>query len=157
MPATTSKASFVDCKVEYASGSAGGTWVDISGIANKVEVTGGEVEVGNDYTFTNRYPLLTAGGRAPITVKVDGLWESVQASGSYAGLRTLADTDPPVARVRYSPIGNLTSGSTGTALYTGDPGYLTALDWPGGDAKSGDPVVIGVTFITPKLTVTALA
>jgi len=157
MAATTSSAPFVDAKIEYASGSAGGSWIDISGIANSLTVSGGEVEVGSANTFASRYPLLAAGARAPIQVEVNALWESVEASGSYAGLRTLADTDPPVCRVRYSPLGNSTSGSSGTALYTGDPGYCVQLDWPGGDASSGDPVAVSMTFVTPKLTASALA
>jgi hypothetical protein len=77
MAQTTTQVSAVDAKVEVsANGSA---WTDISGTANKIDLSAQDRNVGAAFTFEGDGAVLTYGKRQPIDVTVTALYMACTA------------------------------------------------------------------------------
>ena len=147
MTQTTGAASMRNCVVEYSTNST--SWTDISGVANQVNPSGYEVEVGEAYTGDSHDPVLTAGKNSPLDLEVNVVY-SESASEGYHLLRTLKEATTPV-RIRWQPKGR----ATGNYRYTTGTGYLTAAPAPGGELGGGMPILTTIAGRFPSVAAAA--
>ena len=145
MPQTTGGISFVNAKVEY--GTASGSFTDISGWANTVEVSGGDRASGEVYTVDGDTGIVTFGKRAPVDVTYMCVFTE-GATDPFEKFRGFHQTaDGTQIRLRWSPQGG---AGTGKIAFTGT-GKITAPPWLGGDAASPDPLTFSFTMRTAEL------
>jgi len=145
MAQTTGGISFVNAKVEY--GTASGTFVDISGWANTVEVAGGERSAGEVYTADGDTGIVTFGKRAPVDVTYMCVFTEAAADPFSKFVTYHQAADGTQIRLRWSPQGG---AGTGKIAFTGT-GKITAAPWLGGDAASPDPLTFSFTMRTAEL------
>ena len=145
MAQTTGGMSFKDAAIFQSTD--GSTWTsDISGIANMVEVSGGERSTGEAYTADGDTAIITRGKRAPLTVTVRGVYTETanelydEANDAYEG-----GTD---YYIRWSPLGD-----DATELrYTTSAGTVKNPVYPSGDASSGDALIVEVVVECASIT-----
>ena len=147
MAQTAGAISFKAVKVEIcATGTA--TWTDISGVLNKVSVSGPDRSTGEAYTASGDNPLITYGKLGPVEVTVDVVYSEV-ATEAFKVLWDLhvaaGGTD---IWVRWTPKGT----ATGDYRYTGGKGVLTKVTPPQGDVGSGSPVMGSMSIKSVSLT-----
>lgn len=143
MPQVTNAISFKNCKVEISTN--GTTWTDISGFANSIEVSGGDRQTGETYTFDGDTAIIAVGKREPweITLKVvytEGVNEPFEV------VRAAYESGTSLY-VRWSPKG----GASGSFQYTSAAGVVTAVTYPSGEAGSGDPLLVEFTVKVPGI------
>jgi ABC-type glycerol-3-phosphate transport system substrate-binding protein len=136
--------SFYKAKVEVSTN--GTTWTDISAAATAVEVKGGDRKTGEAYSYSLDYPVITQGKREPINVTVKALYTE-GTSEAFETARTAYEAGTSLY-VRWSPKG----GSTGSFQFVTDPGIVTSLVYPAGEAEKGDPLLCEFTVETAKIT-----
>lgn len=141
--------SLRDCKVEISTN--GTTWTDISGAASSVEVGGGDRQTGEVYTFDGDTALITFGKREPLEITVKTVYTE-GTSEAYETVRAAYEAGTSLY-IRWSPRG----GSAGNFQFATDAGVVTGAVYPVGEAGSGDPVVVGFTVKTPKVTKSVVA
>jgi ABC-type glycerol-3-phosphate transport system substrate-binding protein len=135
--------SFSKAKVEVSTN--GTTWTDISAAATAVEVKGGDRKTGEAYAYSLDYPVITQGKREPINVTVKALYTE-GSSEAFETARAAYEAGTSLY-VRWSPKG----GSTGNFQFVTDPGVVTSLVYPVGEAEKGDPVLCEFTVETAKI------
>jgi hypothetical protein len=144
MSQTTGAISSKDYKIETSTN--GSSWEDQSGIAMKLEPSGGERATGEGFTFDGDTPIITGGKRAGVTVNVEYVYTE-GASDFFEDVRTAYEAGSAFY-IRWSPKG----GQTGEFVFTTDAGIVKSLKYPAGDAASGDPVISSFDLHTPKIT-----
>lgn len=146
MAQTTAALAATDALIEYSTN--GSDYTDISGYANSVTVSGGELQTGNAFTFDGDHPIIKAGKFNPITVDVDILFTE-SSTGAYGVLRGYFEAKTQIY-LRWSPDG----GAGGDRRFTTSIGYITNMPIPGGTAEGGDPLAVSMSFecadITPS-------
>jgi hypothetical protein len=163
MPQTTGAISGAAAKVEYSLNAAGtsGTWVDFSGYAQSVEVSGGESVTGQQMTLDGDAAIVTGANKTnPYTLTFNVVYTETDAQPFDAIFDRYMTTTKTIA-VRWSPAG----GAGGTQQYaTTDTAStaavlvpMTACTPPGVDATSGDPRMFTFSVITPKILKSAIA
>lgn len=148
MAQTTAAMSAKDMYVAF--GTNGTVWTEASGYAVAVEVDGGDRAIGEAYTFDGDYPIIKAGKRAGITVKVRGVYTETATH-----LFTIAKTAYEAGSafyVRWSPGG----GDAGDLGYTTPSGIVTNCLYPEGASDSADPILFEVDVVVPYVTVAAI-
>lgn len=130
-----------------------GTWstafVDISGQANGVEVSGGERAVGEAFTADTDTPIITIGKRGGVEVKVNALYTEVTTE-AYTLAKTAYEAGSALY-VRWAPKGN----TSGNILYTTDAAYVTAPPYQGvADVGDGEALALEIALQTGKITQT---
>lgn len=149
MAQTTGAISFKANKVEISTN--GTVWTDISGFANAVSVDGGERATEENPTFDGDTPILTAGKRGMLEVKVKIVYTE-GVSDPQEVVRAAYEAASALY-VRWSPKG----GASGNFMYTSDSGIVTSHPYPGGEAGDAAAVATEFTLATPKVTKSAVA
>lgn len=146
MTQLASAVSLRDCVVEVSTN--GTTWTVISGATASVEVSGGDRQTGEVYTFAGDTALLTVGKREPIEVTVKIVY-SEGTSEAFEIVRAAYEAGTALF-VRWSPRGGL----SGQARYTSTEGRVTSFGYPAGEVGAG-PILteftVRVTSITRSL------
>ena len=144
MAQSTTSISGKDLRVEQSVN--GSTWVDISGEATQVSISGGERVTGTKHTADGDTPILLAGKRNSITLTVETLYTETgdeaydDANDAYEGANA--------HYLRYFP-----KGTTAANLkYTTAAGIVKNPVYPDIDSASGDPVLITIVLETSAIT-----
>lgn len=148
MTQTTAAMSAKDLFVGFSAN--GSSWVDASGYATAVEVSDGDRNTGEIFTFDGDIPILTAGKRAALTITVTGVYTETAAH-----LFTVANTAYTAGSafyVRWSPGG----GDSGDVGYTSSPGIVTNCIYPNGEAESADAILFEVQVKCASVTKAAI-
>lgn len=146
---TTGAMSAYDLYVGVSA--AGSTFTNVSGSTVSVEVSGGERATGSTPTFYSDTPILTAGKRGPLTVTIRGVY-SADADELYALAKTQYETAGGTFYVRWSPMG----GDAGDIGYTTSKGIIKNPPYAGGDAASGDPILVEVQVECASVTASTI-
>lgn len=143
MAQTTSARSARAAKVEFSTN--GSSWTDVSGIASKVDIGGGDLKVESVETFTGHTPIITPGKFEAATVKVTSVYTE-GASEPYTLAKTAYDA-ASLLYIRWSPWG----GGTGTKQYTAS-GYVTKLPIPSGDSGDAKAIMMDTEIKVASIT-----
>jgi len=135
---------FGKCKVEISNN--GTSWTDISGNVNSVEVSGGDRKIAEVFALGADYPVLVAGPRESLTIKVRVIYNE-STSGAWETLRGYYENGSTVY-LRFTPRG----AGSGNFIFTSDPGYIKSFTYPGGEAGSDDVVACEIEVVTARLT-----
>jgi len=126
-------------------------WVNISGSANSVTVSGGNRTTGDAYTADGDTAVITSGKREAMEITFRGLYtESAATPQFFEDLAARYEAGTGVA-LRWSPTAYDTSGqkrfsTSDTALTAGGSlGVITAWNYPSLDFASGDPIMCEFT------------
>lgn len=149
MAQTTAAITYKDCKVETSPDNS--VWTDISGFASVVTVAGGERITGHAFTFDGDTAILRGSKRNPLIITVKTAYTE-GGSDPTEVIRAIYEAGSD-HYMRWSPKG----GDSGEFLYTTDAGIVKSPLYPGGDAGSGDPVMVEYVLETPKITKSAVA
>lgn len=133
MAQTTGQTNSTDAIVEVSTD--GSSWTDISGSAAVVTPDGGDRVTGSANTFTGEYPLVAAGKRQAVRVRIRAIYtevdnESADLINGYVENKTFT-------YLRYAPRGR----TAGNWQFSGQ-GYFTRPILPPVDAGSGAVVMI---------------
>lgn len=133
--------------VEIMSGT---TWTDVSDNMSIVEPPEMPRESGETPVFGEDTYLVTFGRRKPLEVTVRGVWAEGTADPFYTVY--LAHTTPCGAlnAVRWAPAGCATSSDAFSTSTTHSK--IVNLQFPGGDASDGSPIMYQFVVKTPELT-----
>lgn len=145
MPQTTGAMSFTTPAILFSSTSAA-IWNDISGVANTVEVEGGERQVGRIFTADGDKPIITFGKSAEYRVRVRIVYTEATDEG-YLQFKSLFDNNSPL-RIEWAPAGL----ATGNLLYRTDTGRLTSPAFPQGEVGDGNPITVQFEMVTRNIT-----
>jgi len=149
MAQTTGGMSFKANKVETSvNGSA---WTDISGFGNSIEIDGGKRETEDTHTFDGDTPILTAGKRGSLTVKVKIVYTE-GASDPQETVRAAYEAASPLY-VRWSPKG----GASTQFQYTTSAGIVTTEPYPGGESGSAEAVMTEFELACASVTKSVVA
>lgn len=148
MAQTTDAISMANAKVEVSTD--GSTYTDISGFAAQVEVSGGDRQAGDSYTYDGDTAIITIGKREPIDITVNVVYTE-GSSDPFEAVRAQYEAGSDLY-VRWSPKG----GSTGDKQYTAN-GPVTSFAYPAGEAGSGDAVLCQFTVHVASISVSAVA
>lgn len=150
MAQTTNAMSGRNCYIALSTG--GTTFTDISGFANSVEPDGGERQTGSVHTGDGDTPIITAGKRDAITVKVKAVYTEVSAD-PYTVVKTAYEAASALY-VRWAPKGN-TSGNLG---FTTASGIVKTAPYVGvSDVSNGEALMLEFDVETPYITPAAIA
>jgi hypothetical protein len=115
---------------------------DISGVANSVEVSGGDRITGEVYTSQGDTPIVLFGKLEPFDVTCRIVYSEVVTEAFTLLLaRYSAGTD---IKLRWIPDGGYT--------YTTATCQLTSFGYPGGAVEDGDPIMIEMAVRTNAIT-----
>lgn len=148
MAQTTGAISFKANKLEVSTDNT--NWNDISGFSNEIEPDGGDRESGEGYTYDGDTAILTLGKRGPFNLKVKVVYTE-GASDPQEVVRAAYESGSPLY-LRWSPKGGL----SGNFRYTTDAGFVISAPYPGGSAKSADPVMTQFTLKCAKVSKTVV-
>lgn len=140
MAQTTGQTSFRNAVIEFTTD--GTNYVNISGVMNKLEYSGGNRAQGEAYTGSADTPVIAVGKREPITLAMDMVYSEATAD-YYTTFETYYTAGTPL-KIRWAPKG----GATGNFRYTADTGYILSFTPPQGEYSSGDPVMISLEVLT---------
>lgn len=136
-------------KMEYSPD--GSAWTDFSGYFNKIEISGGERELGEFYTADGEMPVIGLGKMSPYECKITALYNE-SPSGFFETLRARFENVGDVY-FRYSPGG----GDSGDFMFTSDKGYVQQFQFPQGEVNGGQPIPVMIQFITPRFVKSVVA
>lgn len=147
MAQTVGAKSMRNVKLEFITGA---TWVDISGVANAVNVSGGDRITGEAFTADGDRPIVLFGKLNPIDVECKIVYSEVTTE-AFSVLEPLyaAGTD---LKLRWTPGGN----ATGNYRYVTDTCNLTKFGYPGGEVQDGAPILLDMGVKTGKITWAAI-
>lgn len=136
---STGAMSPVDVYVAFSAD--GSTWVDVSGTANSVQVSGGERVTGAAYTFAGDTPILKRGKKGPITITCRAVYDENATNAFQKALTSYDTAGGGDFYVRWSPGG----GDAGDFGYTSSVGTVKSCVYPSADvAASGDPILFEI-------------
>lgn len=147
MTQTVDAKSMRNVKLEYITGA---TWNDISGVANAVEVTGGDRITGEAFTATGDRPIVLFGKLNPIDVACKIVY-SENSVEPWALLEPIYNSGTNL-KLRWAPGGNATGGFR----FVTDTVNITAFGYPGGDVSDGAPILVDMSVKTGKITWAAI-
>lgn len=152
MAQTTLATTFKDAKIEISIDNS--SFTDISGVSNKVEISGGEREVSDTFTAGTDTPIVLSGRRASLDITSNILWTADTAATDAEQIVRAAYEAATSFYIRWMPKGEL----SGTALYTSTGvGVITTPMYGFGDAASADPMLIEFTCKVPYITASTVA
>lgn len=126
--------------------SDGSTWTDVSGYANSVQVSGGERQTGEAFTFDGNTPIVKYGKLGFLTVTITGVYTE-EASKLYA-LAEAAYEAGSALYARWSPGG----GDAGDYGFTTSVGTVINPVYPMGGADTPDPILVEVVLNVGSIT-----
>lgn len=121
-------------------------WTDVSGYANSVQVSGGERQTGEAFTFDGNTPIVKYGKLGFLTVTITGVYTE-EANKLYA-LAKAAYEAGSTLYARWSPGG----GDSGDYGYTTSAGTVINPVYPAGGADTPDPILIEVVLNVGSVT-----
>lgn len=148
MAQTTGAKSMRNVVLEFST--TGTTWNDISGVANAVEVDGGDRITGEVFTATGDTPIVLFGKLNPIDVAAKIVYSEVTTE-AYLLLEPLYKNGTDI-KVRWAPGGNV----TGNYRYTTGTTNITEFGYPGGEVGDGDPILIDFSVKTGAISYAAI-
>ena len=122
------------------------SWTDVSGYANSVQVSGGERQTGEAFTFDGNTPIVKYGKLGFLTVTITGVYTE-EASKLYA-LAKAAYEAGSALYARWSPGG----GDSGDYGYTTSVGTVVNPVYPMGGADTPDPILVEVVLNVGSIT-----
>jgi hypothetical protein len=150
MAQTNNGMSFIDASLEISI-DGGATWVNASGHATKVDVSGGDREIGETATLDGDIMIVTVGKRAALEITVSTVYTEV--AGEPSEVIRAAYEGHTQTKVRWSPKG----GQSGEFMYTSDAGYIGSYGYPAGEAKSGDAILNEWKIKVPQIVKSVVA
>ena len=148
MAQTTSARSMrnVVLEVSYMAG----TWADISGVANAVEVSGGDRITGEAYTADGDRPIVLFGKLEPIDVEARIVF-SDNSTEAWSVLEPCYVNGTNL-RLRWIVGGSI----TGSYRFMADTCNITQFGYPGGEVEDGAPILTTLAVKTGKITWAAM-
>jgi hypothetical protein len=143
MAQTTTARSMRNVKLEWGTG---GTWYDISGVANSVNVSGGDRITGEAFTADGDRPIVLFGKLNSIDVEAKIVY-SVNSTEAWSALEPLY-TGGTDLLLRWTPGGD----ATGNYRFVTDTTNLTQFGYPGGEVQDGAPIMVDMAVKTGKIT-----
>ena len=144
MAQITTQISGKDLIIEQSTN--GSTWVDISGMARSVQVSGGTRSNAGSQTATGDTSLLTIGKRDLYTVTVNALY--TEASNEAYDEANDAQEGGSAYYLRWFP-----KGTTASNLkFTTGAGRVIEPLYPNVDASSPDAVSVTIVVAAPTIT-----
>jgi len=135
----------------YVGYSTNGTaWTECSGSANSVEVSGGERQSGEAFTFDGNTPIVKYGKLGYLTVTVRGIY--TPDADEIAAVAKTAYEAGSAFYIRWSPGG----GDAGDLGYTTSAGTVINPVYPGGAADTPDPIMVEVVLHVGSITQAAI-
>jgi len=163
MAQTTGAISGTGAKVEYSLNASGttGTWVDFSGYAASVEISGGEQTTGSVMTLDGDAAILRNSNKtAPFTVTVSVVYTETDSQPWDAIWDQFKGSDKRLA-LRWSPAGGgggaVQYATTDTAKLNPVLSPITSCTPPGVTADSGDPMMFELVVECADILKTAVA
>lgn len=146
MAQTTKAKSMRNVKLEFITGS---TWNDISGVANSLDVSGGDRITGEVYTADGDRPIVLYGKLQPIDI-AGRIVFSDASDEAWSLLEPLyvAGTD---VKLRWAIGGN----ATGNYRFVTDT-VNVVVGYPGGEVSDGAPILVDLKCKTGKLSWAAI-
>ena len=132
MAQTTDGMSFIAARAFVSPD--GSTWTDVSGFGASIAVSGGSRATGEKNTFEGDTPIVTAGKRSSIDLTCRFVYTE-EASDPFEVLRAQYETSGGLLYVQYTP------KEPGGFWYKTGAGIIQDLEYPQGEADSGDPVL----------------
>ena len=130
MAQTTGAITFANCKILISATSAFPTSsLDVSGVANNLTLSGGELNMVEGFTFGTNTPIIAAGKRAALELAMKVYYSEIAGDG-FSTLATWYEAQTPVY-VQYTPKGS----GVGAFVFTSGAGYITTPVYPGGDSE----------------------
>ena len=145
MAQTTGAMSGAAATISYQSGGTG-TYTDISGSSQSVDVVTLTKMTGEAYTFDGSYAVLTVGKNEPSEVVVNVLYTESVTEG-YQVMLTAFEVGTLIS-LKWMPNG----ATAGADTYTTSAGQITAIDLPAVDASSAGPVMCSFTLRCASIT-----
>lgn len=147
MAQTTSARSMRNVKLEYITGA---TWNDISGVANQVNVSGGDRITGEAFTADGDRPIVLFGKLNPIDVEGMIVF-SDNSTEAWSVLEPLYTAGTNL-RLRWAVNGN----AVGSYRFSTDTTNITVFGYPGGDVSDGAPILTSLSVKTGQVTWAAI-
>jgi hypothetical protein len=139
MAQTTGAMSGAAATISYQSGGTG-TYTDISGSSQSVDVVSLTKMTGEAYTFDGSYAVLTVGKNEPVEVVVNVLYTDTTTE-AYQTMLTAFEQGTLIS-LKWVPGG----ATAGADTYTTSAGQITAIDLPAIDASSAGPIMASFTL-----------
>lgn len=136
MAQTVGQTSFRNAVIEYSTN--GTSWVDMSGVSNKIDPSGGDRAQGEEFTGDADTAVITIGKREPIKIGIDIVY-SEATTDHFVNMETYHQSGTAL-KIRWAPKGS----ATGNFRYTTDTGYITSFTPPAGEYGSGDPILVSL-------------
>jgi hypothetical protein len=132
---------------------AAGSYVDISGSTQSVDVATATVMNSDTYTLDGAGAIILLGKFEPVDVTVNILYTETTATEGYM-LVSAAFAAKDKIQVKWLPKG---TGSGNNTIETNATGYITSIDYPAVDASSADAIMASFTVRCPGITYTDVA
>ena len=145
MAQTTGAMSGSAATISYQSGGTG-TYTDISGSSQSVDVVTLTKMTGEAYTFDGNYAVLTVGKNEPSEVVVNVLYTDTTTE-AYQVMLTAFENGTLIS-LKWVPNGAVAGADT----YTTSAGQITAVDLPAIDASSAGPIMASFTLRCASIT-----
>lgn len=145
MAQTTGAMSGSAATISYQSGGTG-TYTDISGSSQSVDVVTLTKMTGEAYTFDGSYAVLTVGKNEPLEVVVNVLYTDTTTE-AYQVMLTAFEQSTLIS-LKWVPNG----AASGADTYTTSAGQITAIDLPAIDASSAGPIMASFTLRCASIT-----
>lgn len=147
MAQTTLGMSAVNGKVEYSLNAS--TWVDISGTANSVTVSGGNRKAGDVYTASGDTAVVTYGKREACEITFRGVYTEAAATPNFFEDVAVVYMSGAGVALRWSPTAytatNQKRFTTASTAGVAALGIITSWNFPNVDFASGDPITVEFT------------
>jgi hypothetical protein len=145
MAQTTGAMSGSAATISYQSGGTG-TYTDISGSSQSVDVVTLTKMTGEAYTFDGSYAFLTVGKNEPVEVVVNVLYTDATTE-AYQVMLTAFENGTLIS-LKWIPNG----ATAGADTYTTSVGQITSIDLPAIDASSAGPIMASFTLRCASVT-----
>ncbi|CAB4128032.1 hypothetical protein UFOVP107_4 [uncultured Caudovirales phage] len=145
MAQTTGAMSGAAATISYQSGGTG-SYTDISGSSQSVDVVTLTKMTGEAYTFDGSYAVLTVGKNEPLEVAVKVLY--TETTTEAYSIMLSAFENGTLISLKWIPNGT----TAGADTYTTSVGQITAIDLPAIDASSAGPVMASFTLRCASIT-----
>jgi hypothetical protein len=144
MAQTTGHTTLRNMQIEISTDN--NTWTDISGESNSIDLSGGEISTGEEYTAEGELPLVGIGKKSLTEAKV----KVVYVEGNSSAWQTFFDaySDGTEIYLRYAPKGN----AEGNNRFTSGKGFVTSPVYPKGSVAEAKPVMCELSFKCPGFT-----
>lgn len=148
MAQTTGGKTFIAAAVDLSANNS--DWTECDGHGASVAVDGGTRNAPEQHTFDGDTPIVKGGKRAALDVEVRFVYTETSAE-PFEVARAIYETEGAAAYVRYSPLGDDTSGGT-VYRYASAEGVMTDFVYPQGNAEGDEIILGGFTVKVPYLT-----